>query len=82
MVDGQSIGTYETWLRFSFLATTTLLPALAMPAGFTETGLPVGVQLIGPPQGEAKLLQAAQFIETALGLPATPIDPVIRHEIS
>lgn len=75
-VDGVDIGTYETWLRFSFLATTTLLPALSMPAGFTSGGLPVGLQLIGPPMGDARLLQAARFIESALALPATPIDPI------
>ena len=79
LVDGQEIGTYENWLRCSFLATTTLLPALAMPAGFTDDGLPVGLQLIGPPRGEEVLLQAALFIEDALGLPATPIDPIRRH---
>lgn len=78
-VDGVPIGTYEEWLRFSFLATTTLLPALAMPAGFTQAGLPVGVQLIGPPRGETRLLQTALFIEEALGLPAGPIDPIVRH---
>ncbi len=78
-IDGAAIGTYETWLRFSFLATTTGLPALAMPAGFTASGLPVGLQLIGPPRGEARLLQVALFVERALGLPATPIDPIVRH---
>jgi len=79
LVDGEEIGTYENWLRFSFLSVTALLPALAMPAGFTATGLPVGLQLIGPPQGEAVLLQAALFIEDALGLPVGPIDPIFRH---
>lgn len=78
-VDGQKIGTYEDWLRFSFLATTTLLPALSLPVGFTAAGLPVGLQLIGPPRGEAVLLQVALFIEETLGLPATPIDPIRRH---
>ncbi len=79
MVDGQQIGTYENWLRFSFLATTTLLPAMSMPVGFTNSGLPVGLQLVGPPRGEARLLQVALFIEQALGLPSTPIDPIVRH---
>lgn len=78
-IGGTAIEQYEHWLRFSFLATTTLLPALSMPAGFTPGGLPVGLQLIGPPRGEAMLLQSALFIEEALGLPATPIDPVVRH---
>ena len=79
MVDGVEIGTYETWLRFSFLSVVTLLPSMSIPAGFTPEGLPVGLQLIGPPRGEAVLLQAALFIEDALGMSATPIDPVLRH---
>ncbi|MEX0279847.1 MAG: amidase [Arenibacterium sp.] len=79
LVDGREIGTYEDWLRFSFLSVVTLLPSLAMPAGFTEAGLPVSIQLIGPPRGEAKLLQVARFVEAALSLPATPIDPIRRH---
>lgn len=79
LVDGRDIGTYEDWLRFSFLSPVTGLPALAMPAGFTPDGLPIGLQLIGPLRGEAVLLQAALFIEEALALPATPIDPIRRH---
>ncbi len=80
-VDGVAIATYENWLGFSFLSTATLLPSLAMPAGFTTAGLPVGLQLIGPPRGEAVLLQVAAFVEAALGLPSTPIDPVVRHHV-
>lgn len=80
MVDGKPVGTYENWLRFSFLATTALLPAMSMPVGFTNNGLPVGLQLIGPPRGEARLLQVALFIEDALGLDPTPIDPIVRHQ--
>ena len=55
------------------------LPALAMPVGFTPAGLPVSLQLIGAPRAEARLLQCALFIEQALALPATPIDPIRRH---
>jgi amidase len=39
----------------------------------------VGLQLIGKPRGEARLLQIARYLEEALALPATPIDPVVRH---
>ncbi|MFP4240195.1 MAG: amidase [Rhodosalinus sp.] len=78
-VDGEPVRDYVDWLRFSFLATTCGLPALAMPAGFNAAGLPVGLQLIGPPRGEARLLQVARHVEEVLGLPATPIDPVVRH---
>lgn len=41
------------------------LPGLSLNAGFTEAGLPVGLQLIGQPFGEAELLRAAHQFETA-----------------
>ena len=47
--------------------------------GFTESGLPVGLQLIGPPRGEAKVLAVARVIELAIGVIQTPIDPIITH---
>ena len=75
-VDGVKIEDYVEWLRFSFLATTTGLPALSMPCGFTPNGLPVGLQLIGPPRGEARLLRVALELEERFGVPATPIDPI------
>lgn len=80
-VDGQDLPDYVDWLRFSFLATTTALPALAMPAGFTDEGLPIGIQLIGPPRGDAKVLQVGLALERALELPKGPIDPILRHQI-
>ncbi|MGB3556287.1 MAG: amidase family protein, partial [Jannaschia sp.] len=79
IVDGEPMEDYVDWLRFSFLSTTTALPSLSMPAGFTASGLPVGLQLIGPPRGEARLLQVALAIEERLGIGAGPIDPVMRH---
>lgn len=78
-VDNNPVVDYVDWLRFSFLATTCALPAIAMPAGFTTDGMPIGIQLIGKPHGDAALLQVAQALEQALGLPKAPIDPVIRH---
>ncbi|WP_425073133.1 amidase [Sagittula sp. S175] len=70
---------YLDWLGFAFLATLCGLPALSLPVGFTDTGLPVGLQLIGPPRGEARLLQVAHRLEQALDLGHTPIDPNVTH---
>ncbi len=75
-VDGVEMGDYVEWLRFSFLATTAGLPAMSLPAGFTPGGMPVGIQLIGPPRGEARLLQVALALEERLNLPVGPIDPI------
>lgn len=74
-VADQKIDDYVDWLRFSFLSVVTALPALSMPVGFTDAGLPVGLQLIGPARGEARLLQVALAIEERLALGAMPVDP-------
>lgn len=75
-VAGRPMRDYIDWLQFAFLATVAGLPALSLPVGFTPSGLPVGLQLIGPPRGEARLLQIAHTLEQALNLPVTLIDPM------
>jgi aspartyl-tRNA(Asn)/glutamyl-tRNA(Gln) amidotransferase subunit A len=45
-------------------------PALSLPCGKDASGLPIGMQLIGPPFGEPKLLQIAKMLELALDGPA------------
>ena len=67
---------YMDWLRFAFLATVTGLPAISIPVGLGPRGLPVGLQLIGKPRGEAALLAAARFVEKTVGGPLGPIDPI------
>jgi amidase len=79
IVDGQAVTDYVDWLRFSFLATTTALPAVSVPVGFTQSGMPVGIQLIGPPRGDALLLQVAKAVEVAVEFARTPIDPIVKH---
>jgi amidase len=74
-INGQPVTDYVDWLKFSYLSVATSLPALSMPCGFTPDGMPVGLQLLGPPRGEAKLLAIARAIEDALGGPLSPIDP-------
>jgi amidase len=40
-------------------------PAVSLPLSWTETGLPIGVQLVGPPLGDALLFRVAAQIEAA-----------------
>ncbi len=77
-VAGRPMRDYIDWLQFAFLATVAGLPALSLPVGFTPSGMPVGLQLVGPPRGEARLLQVAHTLEQALNLPVTLIDPIVR----
>jgi aspartyl-tRNA(Asn)/glutamyl-tRNA(Gln) amidotransferase subunit A len=41
------------------------LPAISVPCGFTEAGLPIGLQIIGPHWEEARVLQVAHAYEQA-----------------
>ncbi len=44
------------------------IPSLAMPCGFSESGLPLGMQLLGAPQNEAMLLRIGGALEDAIGI--------------
>ncbi len=50
---------------FAVPANLTGLPALSVPCGFTAGGLPIGLQLIGRPFDEVRLLRAAHAYEQA-----------------
>jgi amidase len=64
--DGRSID-YGSMLNWISMATACGLPVTTYPAGPAADGLPVGVQLIGPRGGDAKVLSIAQAVEEALG---------------
>ena len=73
---GVEFESYIDWLLIVAVATLSMCPAISIPCGFTASGLPVGLQIIGRNRGDARLLQIAKFTEDALGLGAiTPIDP-------
>jgi amidase len=79
-INGQKMPSYIDWVLITSIITMTGLPAVSVPAGFTRSGLPVGLQLVGRPRGEAALLAAAKLFEDMTGLhKRLPIDPVVRH---
>lgn len=60
------------------LSANSGLPALSLPAGFAEDGLPVGLELLGPRWSDARLLAFAHALEQAIDRrrpPALPGDP-------
>ncbi len=74
-IDGKPLGNYVEWLALTYAITLTNCPAISVPCGFTKSGLPVGLQLVGKPRGETDLLRHAAAFEQDLGLPKSPIDP-------
>jgi aspartyl-tRNA(Asn)/glutamyl-tRNA(Gln) amidotransferase subunit A len=57
---------------FTAFANIAGLPALSLPAGRDADGLPVAVQLIGPPDSEGALLDLARTLDASLGGYAPP----------
>jgi amidase len=73
---GTKFDNYVEWLGIVYAITLACCPALSLPCGFTANGLPVGLQMVAPPRGEAGLLAGAKLLEDILGLRGTtPIDP-------
>jgi amidase len=73
---GHKFNNYVEWLAIVYAITLVCCPALSLPCGFTASGLPVGLQMVAPPRGEAQLLAGARLLEDILGLRGTtPIDP-------
>lgn len=66
-IDGVKLPTYIDWMRACSDITVTGLPAISVPCGFTEEGLPVGVQIVGRHQDEWGVLQLAHAFEQATG---------------
>jgi len=52
-------------VSFTAFGNVTGLPAVSLPLGWSEEGLPVGVQLVGGPWGEARLIALAAQLEQA-----------------
>jgi amidase len=73
---GKKFDNYVEWLAIVYAITLVCCPALSLPCGFTASGLPVGLQMVAAPRGEAQLLAGAKVLEDILGLRGTtPIDP-------
>jgi aspartyl-tRNA(Asn)/glutamyl-tRNA(Gln) amidotransferase subunit A len=52
------------WTPFSYPFNLTQQPAITVPCGLTSNGLPMGMQLVGPMFGDARVLRAARAYES------------------
>ena len=66
-INGESLPTYIDWIRACSDITVTGLPAISVPCGFTDSGLPVGIQIVGRHRDEWGVLQLAYAFEQATG---------------
>ncbi|MEI3847772.1 MULTISPECIES: amidase [unclassified Microbacterium] len=75
--------TTELWRDHRLLVAVNFLglPSVAVPTGLDDDGLPTGVQLIGPRNGDHVALAAARAVEAALGT-VTPVDARARTAVA
>ena len=66
-IDGVEMETYIDWMRSCYYISVTGSPALAVPAGFTADGLPVGLQIVGRHTDNWGVLQLGHAFEQVNG---------------
>jgi amidase len=64
-IANQKMQTYHEWIKMQLFVSMAGCPALAAPAGFSATGLPMGIQIIAPNRRELDCLQLAAAYESA-----------------
>ncbi len=57
---------------FTVPASLAGMPAISLPSGIAQDGLPLGMQLIGKPFDEVTMLRTAEVLEKAVGFTHTP----------
>ncbi len=66
-IEGAKMENYLDWMKSAYWITSTFCPALSVPAGFTEDGLPVGIQIVGRYRDDLGVLQLAHAFEQITG---------------
>ena len=66
-INGVELPTYLDWMKSCYLISATSLPCASIPAGFTDDGLPIGLQIVGKHNADFAVLQLAYAFEQATG---------------
>lgn len=67
-INNEVMPTYLDWMKSCYQISVTGLPAVSVPCGFTDDGLPVGLQIVGRPHDDLGVLQLAYAFEQATGV--------------
>ncbi len=77
-IAGREMRTYHEWMQAVSLVTLAGCPALAVPAGFSAGGLPIGLQIVAPVHSEIGCLQLAAAFEQANRANVARRSPLLR----
>ena len=64
-INDKAMTTYVDWMMTCAYITVTGLPAISVPCGFTDAGLPIGLQIVGRPHADFEVLQLAYAFQEA-----------------
>jgi amidase len=67
-IEGVEMENYVAWMKTTYWISTTCRPAISIPAGFTDDGLPVGIQIVGRYRDDLSVLKLAHAFEQATGV--------------
>lgn len=74
VVDGKQQSNYYRWLALTYVVTLTTHPAMSLPCGTDDKGMPFGLQIVGRFRGDLQVLSASLALEKAFAA-----DPVLRR---
>lgn len=80
-IEGTHFTSYIDWMQSCYLITATGMPAISVPAGFTENGLPVGIQIVGGYREDLEVLKMANAFELATNISAKAPKLSIRANV-
>ncbi|MGH7893319.1 MAG: amidase, partial [Candidatus Binatia bacterium] len=75
VIDGQKLASPLHAVAFTYPFNMTGHPAISLPAGLGDDGLPIGLQIVAERGEDRMLLRAAQAFETARPYPRWPAEP-------
>ena len=81
-IAGRAMDTYHRWMEVVIGPTLAGLPALSVPAGFSDDGLPMGMQIIGPAHADLAVLKIGHAYEQGCDAVKrrSPLLDSLRHD--
>ena len=75
-IDGQAMKSYYHWLAPAYAVSLVGHPALSLPVGQDDAGMPFGLQVVGPRRGDARVIAAAAALEQLFAADAVTRRPL------